>query len=187
VTRAIAAVIGLWLALAPVLVRAQSPHYMTKPDGELDTDICAACHNEDLSLQRSKLETCTLCHSQSAHAGADEHLKVPPPAVKRALEEQHAESVVLPLSEDGHIYCGTCHLFHDPKVASEAWLKEGWLPRTGGLPGAIRDAVVNRWAAMAAHSEEKAAPGQFATTGTRQLRLPVDEGQLCRRCHGALR
>ena len=186
-TRTTAALFAIWLSLAPIVANAQSPHHMTKPDGELDTEICAACHNEDFSLSRSKLETCTLCHSQTVHAGADEHLKAAPAAVKSALESQSADAAVLPLADDGHIYCGTCHLFHDPKVTSENWLKEGWLPRADGLPGAVRETVLNRWSAMAAHSEDKAAVGAFATTGTLQMRLPVDDGQLCRRCHGALR
>ena len=189
-TRAIATVLGLWLAVVPAVGRAQdqgSPHHMTKPDGSLDMETCGMCHNEDLSLQRSKLETCTLCHSQTVHAGADEHLRAAPTDVKRALEGQPKGAPALPLADDGHMYCGTCHLFHDPKVTSEDWLAHGWLPANDGFSGAVRQAVTARWAALAAHSEDKSAVGKFATTGTRQMRLPVDDGQLCRPCHGALR
>ena len=96
-----------------------------------------------------------------------------------------AGAVALPLADDGHIYCGTCHIFHDPKVASEDWLKHGWLPADRGLAAAVRQGVADRWAALAAASEEKGAVGKFAAKGTLQLRLPVDDGQLCRRCHGA--
>src|SRR5262249_40195178 len=178
------------LAVFPMMGRAEdsgSPHHMTKPDGSLDMEKCGACHNEDLSLQRSKLETCTLCHAQTAHAGADEHLRAAPAAGKQALEGQPEGAPVLPLAEDGHIFCGTCHLFHDPAVASENWLKQGWLPRASGLSNAVRQGVIDRWAALAEQAGEKAAVGQFAVKGSRQMRLPVSDGQLCRRCHGALR
>lgn len=184
-----AIVLGIWLALACV-ARAQeegSPHHMTKPDGSLDMDTCGACHNEDMSLQRSKLETCTLCHAQTAHAGSDEHLRAGAPAVKQALAGQPKGGPALPLTDDGRIYCGTCHFFHDPKVMSEDWLAHGWVPPDSGIPGAVRQAVVDRWAALAEKAGEKSAVGQFASKGTRQLRLPVADGQLCRQCHGALR
>ena len=189
-TRVSATLLGVWLAVVPFASLARdagSPHQMTKPDGSLDMDTCAVCHNEDFSLQRSKLETCTLCHAQTIHAGADEHLHAAPAAVKRALEGRPEGAPTLPLADDGHMYCGTCHLFHDPKVTSEDWLAHGWLPPDGGLAAAVRQAVVDRWAALAAHSEDKSAVGKFAAQGTRQMRLPVDDGQLCRQCHGALR
>jgi hypothetical protein len=189
VSYAAAALLGVWLVLAPMAACADgdSPHHMTTSDGSLDMTTCAVCHNEDFSLQRSKLETCTLCHAQTSHAGSDEHLRVSPSAVKNALGETPQGGAVLPLADDGHIYCGTCHLFHDPKVTSEGWLAHGWLPPTSGLPAAVRQAVTERWAALVASSEDKGTVGKFATKGTTQMRLPVDDGQLCRRCHGALR
>lgn len=188
-TRALVIVLGVLLALS-CGARAQeegSPHHMTKPDGSLDMDTCGACHNEDLSLQRSKVETCTLCHAPTSHAGSEEHGRAAAPAVKQALAGQPSGAPALPLTEDGRIYCGTCHFFHDPKVMSEEWLTQGWIPPDSGLPGAVRGAVGERWAALAEKAGEKSALGQFAGKGTRQLRLPVADGQLCRQCHGALR
>lgn len=179
-----------WLVLAPIVASADgegSPHHMTKADGSLDTDICAVCHNEDFSLQRSKLETCTLCHSPTPHGGADEHLRADPAAVKSKMGDTTQGAPALPLADDGHIYCGTCHLFHDPKVASEDWLAQGWLPRDNGLPAAVRQGVTDRWNSLAATTTDKSAIGKFATKGVVQLRMPVDDGQLCRRCHGTLR
>jgi len=184
---------ALWLAAVLSLAsttRAQeegSPHKMTKADGELDMETCAICHNEDLSLQRSKLETCTLCHAQTSHAGSDEHLRANPAAVKRVVDALPKEGPVFPVSEDGHIWCGTCHLFHDPAVAEEKWLAAGWIPADKGLAGSVRRGVDERWAAMASKTGEQAALGHFAAKGTRQLRLPVDQGQLCRQCHTELR
>ena len=188
--RTLALALGVWLTLAPTVGRgddSDSPHHMTKPDGSLDMDKCGVCHNEDMSLQRSKLETCTLCHAQTVHAGSDEHLRASPAAVKQALAGQPKGGPALPLADDGKMFCGTCHLFHDPKVMSEDWLAHGWLPPESGVSGAVRQAVLDRWAALAAKADEKAALGQFASKGSRQLRLPVNDGQLCRQCHGTLR
>ena len=188
-SRVIAIAWALWLVLGAA-ARAQdegTPHHMTKSDGELNMEACGVCHNEDLTLQRSKLETCTLCHSQTLHAGSDEHLRAAPAAVKAALDARPKDAPALPVSEDGHMFCGTCHIFHDPKVMSEDWLAHGWLPPDTGVSAAVRQAVLDRWAALAAKAEDKAALGSFATKGARQMRLPVDGGQLCRQCHGTLR
>jgi len=190
VIRTATALLVVWLLVLPPAACAEgdsSPHHMTKANGELDTTMCAVCHNADFSLQRSKLETCTLCHARTLHAGADEHLRADPAAVKGALASAPKGSPDVPLTEDGGVYCGTCHLFHDPKVASEDWLTHGWLPPASGLPAAVRQGVFSRWATLAASAEDKSPVGKFATKGTLQMRLPVDDGQLCRRCHGAPR
>ena len=182
------------LAPLPVLVRpaagepgAGSPHVMTLPDGELDESKCGACHTADMSLIGTQLETCTLCHSETHHSGAREHIGVDPAKVAAALQARPKGSVTLPLGDDGKIYCGTCHLYHDPKVLDEAWLATGWVPPDGGLPGAVRQTVLTRWAALD-QGEGKSGPvGSFATTGTRMLRLPVSDGSLCVQCHAGLR
>jgi hypothetical protein len=161
------------------------PHQMVKPDGTLDTEKCGACHNEDMSLSRSKLETCTLCHSTTVHSGAAEHLGAAPASVARWLPKQQP-APALPLREDGGIFCGTCHLFHDPAVGSEQPLPAGWVPRATGLPEAVRRALTAQWETVA-HKYNESAPGaQFTARSTRALRLPVDDGSLCRRCHGSL-
>lgn len=180
-----AATLVLWLVLLAA-ARADdsgSPHHMTTADGELDMEICGACHTDDMSLQRSKLETCTLCHAETSHAGSKEHISADPAAVSKALAGRAADAVALPLGDKGRMYCGTCHLFHDPKVMEEDWLAQGWLPPASGMSGAVRQAVLDRWATLAAKAGDKNPVGQFAAKGTRQLRLPVDDGQLCRQCH----
>ena len=133
-----------------------------------------------------ELETCTLV-PRPGRAGA------PTSSTRRS---RRGEAVVGraggrcpgPAAHRGRqIYCGTCHLFHDPKVMSENWLKEGWLPPERGVSGAVRQSVIDRWAVLAAASNQKGPLGEFATEGTRQLRMPIDGGQLCRHCHKAPR
>ena len=67
----IAFAIGATRALA---VDSATPHDMLLANGEADTDKCGLCHEQDMSLSRSKLETCTLCHATTVHSGANEHV-----------------------------------------------------------------------------------------------------------------
>lgn len=155
---------------------SSSPHH--------GTQMCPVCHNEDMTLQRSKLETCTLCHGSMPHSGAAEHLRLDAGRVKQALAGKPDDGVKLPLTDEGRIWCGTCHVFHDPSLG-EAWLPMGWVPPDSGLPKAVRDGVTGRWDALAAAHGESKVDASFAAKGTRQLRLPVENGALCMRCHGS--
>ena len=148
------------------------------------TEMCAACHNEDMSLQRSKLETCTLCHGEAPHSGAAEHTRLEGARVKQALADtKHDGGTQLPLTDEGRIWCGTCHLYHDPSLG-DAWLPTGWIPPDSGLPGAVREGVTTRWKGLAAAHGDSTVDASFASKGTRQLRLPVEDGTLCKQCHG---
>lgn len=177
------------LCCVPVAGRAapENFHVMTLPDGKVDESKCGACHSEDMRLTAGRLETCTACHSTSEHSGTLEHLRADAGRVAEAMRQRPADGVAMPLAEDGRIWCGTCHLFHDPKVRGEAWLERGWLPPDDGLPGAVRKRVIERWAALAAAAGQEEPLGEFASHGTRMLRLPVSDGTLCRQCHAELR
>ncbi len=150
------------------------------------TEMCAACHNEDMSLQRSKLETCTLCHGEAPHSGAAEHTRLEGARVKQALAgAKHDGGTHLPLTDEGRIWCGTCHLFHDPSLG-EPWLPMGWVPPDSNLPGAVREGVTMRWKDLAAAHGDTTVDASFASKGTRQLRLPAEDGTLCKQCHGGM-
>lgn len=181
------AVIGLLALSGAVLAQdSGSPHHMTTADGKVDTDKCYLCHEEDLhTLSRSKVETCTLCHSTTPHSGAAEHLRAAPASVARALDGKQGNPT-MPLTEDGHIYCGTCHIFHDPQVTHEAALATGWVPPSTGLPEAVRSSLTAQWERVASKYAGTEGPvAKFAAVGTRNLRLPVNDGTLCRHCHGS--
>ena len=158
---------------------------MVKPDGSLDMDKCAACHETDMSLSRSKVETCTLCHAVTVHSGAAEHLGATPASVTR-LFPTGQKPPALPLTEAGGLYCGTCHLFHDPAVNHEQLLSARWVPPSTGFPEAVRRSLLAQWQHTAHKYDEATSGAKFATTGTRALRLPVDDGSLCRHCHASL-
>ncbi len=172
-------------ALALLLMVAVPPTWGDEASGSPHhgTDACPICHNDDMSLQRSKLETCTFCHGGTPHSGAAEHLRLDASRVERALSGRKDKSVELPLTDDRRIWCGTCHLFHDPSLG-EPWLTNGWVPPDSGLPNAVRNGVTARWDAIAAAHGQKEVGAAFANKGTRQLRLPVEDGTLCLQCHG---
>jgi len=179
---------SLLSAVSPLYGQAPSPHQMLKPDGEIDIEKCWFCHEEDMSLSRSKRETCTLCHAETTHGGSAEHLHTTPARVIALLGPVGDEKPYFRRAEDGGIFCGTCHLFHDPAVGSEPLLAQGWLPPSTGLSAAVRESLQKQWGQIAQKYGEESGPvAQFATTGTKQLRMPVDEGGLCRHCHGDLK
>jgi hypothetical protein len=161
-----------------------SPHHMTKPNGEIDMEKCAVCHEPDMSLSRSKLETCTLCHSETLHSGATQHVHASAKSVTQLLAVHKNESPALPLTDEGQIYCGTCHIFHDPAVGGDELLAHATTPPSTGLAEAVREALKSKWAKIAEKYDESNVGAQFATHGTRALRLPVADGSLCRHCHG---
>jgi hypothetical protein len=177
-------VVGLSLAIRPLWAEeAASPHQMVGPDGQVEAEKCAICHNEDMSLARSKVETCTLCHAVTVHSGANEHLRAAAASVSRLLSPTKAAQVGLPLTEDGRIYCGTCHVFHDPAISNEETLASPWVPPSSGLPGSVRQSVEARWKRTETKQGESEAGATFSTKGTRRLRFPIEDGSLCRQCH----
>ncbi|MBI4518169.1 MAG: cytochrome c3 family protein [Deltaproteobacteria bacterium] len=185
--RAALLLLGLLVLHPPARAQEDSEdlHNMIAPDGQVQAEKCAACHNDDLTLSRSKPETCTLCHSPTAHAGAAEHARASAASVARLLTPTAQEQAPLPLTEDERIYCGTCHVFHDPAISNEDTQASPWLPRPAGLPESVKQAVEKRWQRAQSRHNAPDVGATFAKKGTRRLRLPVDDGSLCRRCHGA--
>jgi hypothetical protein len=179
--------LAIWLAAvllgsAPALAEdASSPHEMLRADGQADTDKCGVCHNDDLTLSLSKAETCLLCHSQTEHAGAHEHLRADAAAVARLVPPPREGVPAFPLTDDGRMYCGTCHIFHDPRVSEEKVLDRAWVP-SARLAQAVRDALTPRFDAAPSVGEKKAPAATFGD-GTVRLRLPIADGSLCRHCH----
>jgi len=170
------------IASTPALAEdSATPHDMLLSDGQADTDKCAICHEEDMSLSRSKVETCTLCHSITVHAGASEHLAKEAARVARLVPAPREGQPVLPLTDDGRIYCGTCHVFHDPRVSEEKILEQPWVP-SSALAAAVRESLAGRLAGAAPAHDEGAPPVKFSD-GTKRLRLPIADGSLCRHCH----
>jgi hypothetical protein len=182
---AAAALLALLLLAGPSLADEDdtNPHRMAGPD---DTSGCDFCHEEDMELSQPPLETCTVCHSIDEHAGAREHCQASAASVAALHPAKTDDEKKLPLT-DGKMWCGTCHLFHDPQVNEEALLSQKWLPPTSGLPGAVRDAVAAGWDRLAKKHDQPPPVAKFAATGTEWLRLPVADGSLCLQCHQGVR
>lgn len=183
VRRVLVCLVLLSIGCVPALAEdSASPHDMLLSDGQPDTDKCAMCHEDDMTLSRSKVETCTLCHSITVHSGANEHLRAEAARVAKLVPPPEEGQPALPLTDDGRIYCGTCHVFHDPRVSEEKVLDQPWVP-VSPLAQAVREALGGRLEA-AAPAHEEGAPAVKFSDGTKRLRLPIADGALCRHCHG---
>jgi len=121
-----------------------------------------------------------MCHGSRPHAGAAEHLQAAATTVARLLKTAPDPDVDLPLTEDGKMFCGTCHLFHDPALGEDQ-LERGWVPPSTGMAQAVRNDVERRIGELS-HADS-ASEVLWQKTGTRALRLPVDNGALCLHCH----
>jgi hypothetical protein len=176
--------LALSLAAAPSLADdSMSPHRMLDANGKADTTKCAVCHTETLELARPKSETCVLCHSETQHAGSYEHLHATPDAVRRALTRQSGSTVKLPLAENGTIYCGTCHLFHDPALSEEKPLPMGRAGDQSKFAAAVRESLRDRVAAITESRNVTPPVADFPAKGTTALRMAASDGSLCRSCH----
>ena len=180
------ALLALLAAVHPVPAQEESdsPHRVLKPDGETDTEKCGICHQGDMSLSQPKSEICKMCHAVTIHSGAAEHLQTSPTVLARLLPAKKEGATELPLTEEGGIFCGTCHLFHDPRVVQEKGLTQSWVPPATGLAGAVRTSLATQWNRVASKYGESGPGAKFSSKSTRALRLPVSDGSLCRTCHG---
>lgn len=175
------AVASLWFRMT--LLADENPHWMMRPDGEPDEEKCAVCHDEDMDLLASKEETCLGCHDRMLHSGSAEHLAAPAEQVAVVVPTPppgQEEKSLFPLAEDGRMYCGTCHLFHDPRVSGETLVPVRQLP-AHAVAQAVRRAVLLRCENAIGAPER--AQVSFAPQSTGFLRLPIDNDDLCTACH----
>ncbi|MBP1687968.1 MAG: hypothetical protein H6Q33_4111 [Deltaproteobacteria bacterium] len=182
------AFLSMLAVVNPVVAEEEpdTPHRMLKPDGEADPEKCAVCHQEDMSLNQPKSELCTMCHSANIHAGAALHIQSSPEKLAQVVSPKKPGELDLPLNENNGIFCGTCHIFHDPRVSGEQARDERWLPPSTGLAEAVRKGLTAQWARVAGKYGESEPGAKFSTRGTRNLRLAINDGTLCRTCHGTL-
>lgn len=182
--RALLVLVTLWGAwgAAKTMADEENPHWMLRPDGEPDEEKCAICHDEDMNLLSSKEETCLSCHDRTLHSGSAEHLAVAPERVAAVLPPPtpNQEEPLFPLAEDGRMYCGSCHLFHDPRVAEETLASVRELP-SHALAQAVRRAILQRCENL--FGSPTRAQVSFAPQSTGFLRLPIHKDELCVACH----
>ncbi|GIW44491.1 MAG: hypothetical protein KatS3mg077_1773 [Candidatus Binatia bacterium] len=180
---------GSWLICSVLLCLAlrvsandESPHWMLLPNGEPDEEKCAVCHDEDKNLLSSKEETCLSCHDRTLHSGSAEHLRATAAEVEPLLPSQERHGVEFPLAEDGRMYCGTCHLFHDPRVDEVTLAAPRSLP-PAGLAKEIRQAIEKKIQGTVGTQPGAELEWSFAPQSTGFLRLPIDDNRLCTACH----
>ena len=144
---------------------------------------CKGCHGvipepgaapEQVALHMGPEGTCSMCHRGPTHAGADSHLgRIVPDPLRAGLSPQ------LALLEGGRIACFTCHEPHMDIDTSEH-------QATGERPLAaeLRTLAEQReWAGLV--ERDAAWPPLRPAELPVMVSLPVENGALCRACHGS--
>lgn len=156
----------------------QSPHTKEKSRDPLGT-TCTACHSTMPANGASPAEartrvpadqSCTGCHEGMIHAGVTDHVgKSVSPAVRASLPPEVA------VNTDGTIACWTCHEVHDGMTATH--------PMRRPLPDSLRSrALKEDWTAYGGASF--LWPRSEADEDSAMLALSINDGALCRACHG---
>ena len=143
-------------------------------------DACLFCHDsipeegKTDDLRMPGVETCRGCHFETSHAGSGEHM------VKLdAAMAEGARKANLPLAEGNAATCATCHDPHPAGTTKASAERAGW--------GEVRVVPASWERAVLAPAQkdrlgDRAAP---VLKGMDLLRLPIDDGSLCKACHGA--
>lgn len=156
------------------------PHHPKKRRDATDA-TCSACHSgspdegavaSDARLRVDSVEACAECHTSPVHTGLDEHLGVKvEPDVATKLPK------TMPLDGEGKIVCWTCHEVHGDSPPPE---KE----RRSRLAAGLRKrALAEDWEDTLP-ADRVEWPGELEAGHPALLGAPVDDGALCRACHG---
>ncbi len=146
----------------------ENPHHGVNPPDPTD-DACTACHTAapdpgasvaDAKLRLAPPAVCASCHGTVPHAGAAEH-----------FGQQMPEGVDLP-SANGLIVCFTCHDVHG-----------------GGPSGDVHSKLADSLTEVALATEWKGVAEGMTLPGAERprpamLAAPLEDGKLCRLCHG---
>jgi hypothetical protein len=141
---------------------------------------CRGCHGaipepgtppEAAGLHMGPKGTCTMCHRGPHHSGADAHLgRIPNETLRATLPPQ------LTLLEDGGIACFTCH---EPHLEAQV---EGAPPPSPLAEELQARAATREWAAAKVRGLQLTSSP--TTPPPVMVSLSLEDGRLCRACHG---
>ncbi len=146
-----------------------SPH--EPPEKGKADGTCAVCHSAippegstvaNASLRLAPKQACTTCHPDAVHAGAREHVGS---KIDHPLSPEAAKA--LPLGPDGDINCWTCHDVHTFGRSKPT------------KPSALAQSIQRLRTTGLTVPEKKADK-----VDDPMMALPVNDGTLCRACHG---
>ena len=181
-------------------------HLMIDEHGEIKEKNCLYCHQEvheqrDERLEPSQVKLrlpaeklCFGCHLKTPHLNAVEHQGAKPkPEMKQHMQDKAREhAILLPLSEDGHVTCISCHSPHPEGVMQEgnpagaqvsADVEKGVIYEDHSWDGVYRADKQQRLEDWAMQSGEYHALGYRRLSHEVLLRLPARDGSLCLSCH----
>ncbi len=153
------------------------PHHPTTVRSN-DDSTCNACHTgrpetgasaADSHLRLEGQKVCTNCHDEPEHAGSASHLG-------KLVETPPGGEIALDV--DGTITCWTCHEVHGDNANSKE------IKREDAAIALRSHALSTDWKGQV--SPEATWPGDEVKDPKHPslLALPLQDGQLCRACHG---
>lgn len=181
-------------------------HLMIDERGEIKEKNCLYCHEEvhekrDQPLEPAQLKLrlpaeklCFGCHLKTPHLNAVEHQGAKPkPEMKKHMDQMAREhAIILPLAEDGHVTCISCHSPHPDGVMQEgnpagaqvsADVEKGVTYEDHSWDAVFRADKQQRLEDLAMQSGEHHALGYRRLKSEVLLRLPAKDGSLCLSCH----
>jgi len=180
-------------------------HAQLDERGKPREENCKYCHREvpdrehPPKREESKLRLpvdriCLGCHLKTPHLNALEHSRKPEEKMrKRIREAEKAYRVILPLDEQGHVTCVTCHSPHEKGVIDEGHpagrqvadrsVEEGPDYRSSRWSPIYRADKEARLAELERKSGESVELDYRRLAGEVLMRLPAADGSLCRACH----
>jgi len=151
------------------------PHHPDEARSATDP-TCSACHSTlpetgagptESRLRWDDTDACVVCHVGEVHFGVAEHVG------KRVPDEIQATLPPSIALHDGDVTCWSCHEVHDGVSTGKLGSRMG-----EALRGA---ALETQWKEL---GEDVIWPGASAADHPPLLSLPLQDGALCRACHG---
>ncbi|MBW2255151.1 MAG: hypothetical protein JRI25_11200 [Deltaproteobacteria bacterium] len=151
------------------------PHHPEAPRSPTDP-TCSACHSTlpetgaapaESNLRWDDTDACVVCHIGEVHYGVGMHVG------NRVPEDVQATLPPSIALHDGDVTCWSCHEVHDGVSTG----------KLGGRMGkAMREAALkSKWKDV---EEDAMWPGTSAAEHPPLLALELENGALCRACHG---
>lgn len=167
---------------------------------------CLFCHQEihekrdqkrdksELKLRLPPEKLCLGCHLKSPHLNAIEHQDAKPkPEMKKYMDKQAQDkNIFLPLAENGHVTCISCHSPHQKGVLEseniagnqiEGDIKKGITYKAHSWDQVFKNDKQDRLMLWELTHHERINIGYERIEQEVLLRLPAKDGSLCLTCH----
>ena len=181
-------------------------HILLDENQAINKKNCLFCHQEihekrdhklgqaQLKLRLPPEKLCLGCHLKSPHLNAIEHQDAKPkPEMKKYMDKQaQDQNIILPLAENGHVTCISCHSPHQKGVLEpsniagnqiDGDIKQGITYKAHSWDQVFRNDKQDRLMLWELTHNEGIDIGYERIEQEVLLRLPAKDGRLCLSCH----